>query len=77
MNISFSKNDPQEIQKVRKCLMDMDEEARKVGSFIRYKPPPWAKARNFEKADPNTLELMQKIKKLIDPNGIMNPGQGL
>ncbi|MFB0559967.1 MAG: FAD-linked oxidase C-terminal domain-containing protein, partial [Candidatus Lokiarchaeia archaeon] len=77
MLISFSKNDPEEVEKVRKCFMDMDEEARKVGSFIRYKAPPWAKARNFEDANPNTVELMQKIRKLLDPNGVMNPGQGL
>ena len=25
--------------------------------------------------DPNALELMSKIKDLIDPNGIMNPGK--
>lgn len=77
MNISFSKNDPEEIEKVRRCLMDMDEAARKVGSFIRYKAPPWAKKRNFEKADPNTIELLKEVRKLLDPNGIMNPGQGL
>lgn len=77
MNISFSKNDPKEVERARRCLMDIDEEARKVGSFIRYKPPPWAKARNFEKADSNSLEFMRKIREFIDPNGIMNPGQGL
>jgi glycolate oxidase len=28
----------------------------------------------MERMDPNTLNLMKKIKQLLDPNGIMNPG---
>jgi glycolate oxidase len=28
----------------------------------------------MERMDPNTLKLMTDIKKLLDPNGIMNPG---
>jgi glycolate oxidase len=28
----------------------------------------------MERMDPNTLNLMKKLKELLDPNGIMNPG---
>jgi glycolate oxidase len=28
----------------------------------------------MEKMEPNTVELIRKIKKTLDPNGIMNPG---
>jgi len=24
--------------------------------------------------DPNTVQLIKKVKRLLDPNGIMNPG---
>jgi len=28
----------------------------------------------LEKMDPNTVQLIKKVKRLLDPNGIMNPG---
>jgi len=28
----------------------------------------------MERLNPNTLALMRKVKQLLDPNGIMNPG---
>jgi len=28
----------------------------------------------MERMDPNTAELIKKVKELLDPNGIMNPG---
>ena len=74
VNINFNKNDLEDVERARKCLMEIDENVRKLGSVIRYKAPPWAKKRNLEKANPTALELIRKIKRLLDPNGIMNPG---
>jgi glycolate oxidase len=28
----------------------------------------------MEKMDPNTAALIKRVKRLLDPNGIMNPG---
>ena len=41
-----------------------------------YKAPDWAHQVYKDKTLPATNELIQKIKKLLDPNNIMNPGHG-
>jgi FAD/FMN-containing dehydrogenase len=41
-----------------------------------YKAPLWAHKVYEEKTLPATNELIKKIKKLLDPNMIMNPGHG-
>ena len=42
-----------------------------------YKPPLWAVKHHKDKMFPATRDLINKIKKLLDPNNIMNPGQGI
>ncbi|MHA1311078.1 MAG: FAD-binding oxidoreductase [Candidatus Helarchaeota archaeon] len=72
--VPFNKNVEGEPEKVRNMLeelleMTLDNEA------IPYKMPSWAASKVIERADPEWVKTMKKIKKCIDPNGIMNPGR--
>ncbi|MFX1454955.1 MAG: FAD-binding oxidoreductase [Promethearchaeota archaeon] len=75
-NINFNKNDPNEIEMARNLLKEIHEEVQKVDGAIMYKSPKWAYKSHKEKIFPATGELIEKIRKLLDPNKIMNPGQG-
>ncbi|MFX1376140.1 MAG: FAD-binding oxidoreductase [Promethearchaeota archaeon] len=76
-NINFNKNDPNDIQVARKILKEIHEEVQKLDGVVMYKPPLWAVQHYKEKTLPKTTELINKIKKILDPNNIMNPGQGI
>jgi glycolate oxidase len=42
---------------------------------VPYKTPIWAAKMLQEKIDPNFVMLMKRVRKALDPNGIMNPGR--
>ncbi|MBA7684860.1 hypothetical protein ES703_93273 [subsurface metagenome] len=75
-NINFNKNDPKEIESARKVLKEIHEEVSSLDGVVMYKAPKWAHEVYEEKILPATKELMKKIKYLLDPNKIMNPGHG-
>jgi FAD/FMN-containing dehydrogenase len=75
-NINFNKNDEKEIEAARKVLKEIHEEVSSIDGVVMYKAPKWAHEKYEEKIFPATNELMKKIKKLLDPNNIMNPGHG-
>ncbi|MFW9823284.1 MAG: FAD-binding oxidoreductase, partial [Candidatus Thorarchaeota archaeon] len=75
-NINFNKNDPKEIDMARNLLKEIHEEVQQVDGAIMYKSPKWAYKSHKEKIFPATGELIEKIRNLLDPNKIMNPGQG-
>ena len=75
-NINFNKNDTKEIESARKILKEIHKEVSSLDGVVMYKAPKWAHEVYEEKILPATKELMKKIKNLLDPNKIMNPGHG-
>lgn len=43
--------------------------------FVQYKPPIRVVPHMLERMDPTHRELMKRVKTLMDPNGIFNPGK--
>ncbi len=76
-NINFNKNDPEDIKTARKILTEIHDAVQTLDGVVMYKPPLWAVQSYKDKTLPATRELIDKIKKLLDPNNIMNPGQGI
>lgn len=72
--IPFRRHEPEERKKVRECLKALAEFLLEIG-YIPYKMPAWLAPLVWEKADPGYVELLKKIKKTMDPDGIMNPGK--
>ncbi|MBD3255737.1 MAG: FAD-binding protein [Candidatus Lokiarchaeota archaeon] len=76
-NINFNKNDPDDIQKARNLLKDIHDAVQSLDGVVMYKAPLWAVESYKDKTLPATTNLIGKLKKLLDPKGIMNPGQGI
>jgi glycolate oxidase len=69
----FNRADGKEMEKVEKALLDTNEAALKLGG-IPWKTEIPGQQLILKHMDHNTYEMMTRIRKLLDPNGIMNPG---
>jgi glycolate oxidase len=76
-NINFNKNDPEDIKNARNLLHEIHDAVQQLDGVVMYKPPLWAVQNNKNKTLPATNDLIEKIKRLLDPNNIMNPGHGI
>ena len=76
-NIGFNKNDPEDIKKTRILLKEIHKAVQKLDGVVMYKPPLWAVQYYKDKTLPATTKLIEKIRKILDPNKLMNPGQGI
>jgi FAD/FMN-containing dehydrogenase len=76
-NVNFNKDDPEDIKKTRKILKEIHDAVQQLDGTIMYKPPKWVVQHYRDKTLPETTNLIDKIKKFLDPNNIMNPGQGI
>lgn len=72
--LPFNKADPDEKKGVHELCIDLAKMALDLG-YVPYKAPFWVISMIEERADPNWVELLKKIKKTLDPNQIMNPGR--
>ena len=70
----FYKGDPDEVSRVTKCMQEIMNVALDHG-FVPYKAPYWAVEEMMKRGDPNWVDLMVKVKRMLDPNNIMNPGR--
>jgi glycolate oxidase len=70
----FDRNDPQEIERVKKVNLELLHLVTEAG-FVMYKTPPWALREMLPKLDPGMVQLLRRTRAMLDPNGIFNPGK--
>jgi hypothetical protein len=69
---NFDKSDKDEVEGVKRLNLTLLEMALDIG-FVPYKAPVWAVKKLVERSDRGFLELISKVRRMLDPNGIMNP----
>jgi glycolate oxidase len=72
-SFSFNRADADEMARAKEALDECSKFALEEGGVL-WKADIYEQRLLMDKMDPNTLVLMKKIKQLLDPNGIMNPG---
>jgi glycolate oxidase len=72
-NYSFNRADETDVENTRKAIEESNQVALDLGGMI-WKGEIGGQKLMLQKMDPNTVAFMQKVKKSLDPNGIMNPG---
>jgi FAD/FMN-containing dehydrogenase len=73
ISFAFNRADPAMMGRVKDALDEATEFALDMGG-IPWKPNFMEQKMTMKRMDPNTLKLLQMVKKNLDPQGIMNPG---
>ncbi|MHA1105268.1 MAG: FAD-binding oxidoreductase [Promethearchaeota archaeon] len=73
ISYSFNRADPKDMKNARDALHETNKAALEIGG-IPWKAEIAGQQLIMEKMDSNYKKLLKGIKNLIDPNGIMNPG---
>lgn len=72
-NYSFNRADPRDRENTRKALAESNRLTYELGGMV-WKGELEAQRMAMDRMDPNTLQLITRVKGLLDPRGIMNPG---
>ncbi len=70
---SFNRADPKDMENAREALHETNQLALELGG-IPWKAELDGQKLMLQKMDPNYKKFLKNIKNLLDPNGIMNPG---
>ena len=73
ISYSFNRSDPEDMKNARDALHETNKAVLEIGG-IPWKAELDGQRMILEKMDPNYKKLLKGIKSLLDPNGIMNPG---
>jgi len=69
----LNRADGEDVEKVRKALDETSKMILDVGGVL-WKAEAPAQSLMMQRMDPNTVKLMKRVMKALDPNAIMNPG---
>ena len=72
--LPFDKGDPDMVKRVTALTLEQLNMALDMG-YIPYKTPFWAIRKIEERMSPEWLELHKRVKNMLDPNNIFNPGR--
>ncbi len=72
--IPHDRGNPEVVERIMKCCDEQLEMVLDMG-YVPYKTPFWAVRKIEERAGPEWVEFHRKIKNLLDPNNIFNPGR--
>ena len=77
VNLLGDPDDPAELARMQACLADVFTLVLKLKGTLSGEHGIGAEKKQFVELEiePNTLDLMRKIKKQFDPNNILNPGK--
>ncbi|MBN1947915.1 MAG: FAD-binding oxidoreductase [Bradymonadales bacterium] len=68
----FNHGDPLDTSRVRACQEELLDMILELG-FVMYKTPVWAINRIRDRYDPGFVRLFDAVRKIMDPQGILNP----
>ncbi len=69
----FNRAEEETVERVRRAMRETNEAVLGMGG-IPWKAETEAQARIVQRMQPSTHDLMKRIWRALDPNGIMNPG---
>lgn len=79
VNLLYNESDATQANSATKCLEEVFDAVLRLNGTLSGEHGVGLAKRNYiaKEIDPNTLDLMKKIKQQFDPNNILNPGKTL